>query len=124
GYGVSIETYLALGQWTMDAHTLGHFSQGNGYGNASYSAFQVFRCVHSHNTGILTGSISVNTVNTSMAIGAAQNRHMEHAIEFDIINIGRLTGNQAGVFTPFNRRTEHSSNTHVCLSFLIARNSN
>ena len=123
-YRVTIETYLALGQRTASTHTLGNFSQGNSNGNVTNSALEVFRGVNSDNAGMFTSCIRINTVDASMTVGAAYYRHMKHARKFDIINIGRLTGDQAGVFTPFNRRTKHSCNTHVCISFLITRNSN
>src|SRR5260370_13364781 len=71
---------------------------------------------------MVAGSFCVNALNACMAIGAAQHCHVEHSNQFDIINIRRLTSDQARVLTPLYRRTNHCCNTHVCLSFLIARN--
>src|SRR5260370_198517 len=71
---------------------------------------------------MVAGSFCVNALNACMAIGAAQNCNVEHSKQFNIINIRRLTSDQARVLTPLYRRTNHCCNTHVCLSFLIARN--
>ena len=43
---------------------------------------------HGHDTGEFTGRIGVNTIDASMSIGAAYHRHVKHAMEFNVINIG------------------------------------
>ena len=78
------------------------------------NALEVFRSVNSDNTGMFTSCIRIDAVDASMTVGAAYYCHMEHAVEFDIIDVGRLTGNQSRVFSPLDRRSEHSCNTHLC----------
>src|SRR5947199_10841948 len=102
-YRVTIETDLALGQLTATTHTLGNFSQGNSNGNVTNSALEVFRGVNSDNAGMFTSCIRINTVDASMTVGTAYYRHMKHARNFDIIDVGRLTRNQSRVFSPIDR---------------------
>src|SRR5215469_3720927 len=115
---ITIETYLALGQRATDAHTFFHQSQRSGNGNIANDTFHVFRRVNRYDARMVEGRFSVNALNPSMTIRTAQHSHMEHAKQFDIINVGRLTGNQARILTPLHRRTNYCCNTHVCLSFL------
>src|SRR5438445_694761 len=65
-------------------------------------------------TSALGGCIPINSVDASMTVGAAYYRHMKHARNFDIIDVGRLTRNQSRVFSPLDRRSKHSCNTHLC----------
>src|SRR5215469_10897041 len=113
GDGITVESYFALGQWTTNTHAFGDFPQGHGNSNVTHYTLDICGGVNSHNAGMFTGSVSVYTSDVCMPIRAAQYSHVEHAGEFDIINVGGLTGDQAGIFTPFNRRTKHSCNTHV-----------
>src|SRR6266571_410033 len=113
GDGITVESYFALGQWTTNAHPFGNFSQGNGNSNVTQYPFDICSGVNSYNAGIFAGSVSVYTFNVCMPIRAAKYSHVEHAGKFDIINVGGLTGDQARIFTPFNRRTKHSCNAHV-----------
>jgi len=101
----------------MDAHTFFHQSQRSGNGNIANHTFHIFCRVNRYYARMVAGRFGVNALNPSMTIRAAQHSHMEHAKQFDIINVGRLTGNQARVLTPLYRRTNYCCNTHVCLSF-------
>src|SRR5437879_1506033 len=123
GHRITIETYFAISQCTSIAHTLGNFSQGDGNGDVTNNTFEVFSCIDRYYTWMLPRCASINTSNARMTIRATQNRHVEHARDFDLINIGSLTCNQARIFTSLYGRTKHSCNTH-CLPVLShARNS-
>jgi hypothetical protein len=57
--------------------------------------------------------LGVDAIDARMSIGTAQDRHVEHAGELNIIDIGGLASNQARIFTPFDWRTYQSCNTHT-----------
>src|SRR5579875_83787 len=113
GYGVAVETHFALGQWFTNAHTLGHLSKRHRYGNVTNCTFEIFRRIDGHNARLIARRLGIDALDAGMAIRAAQYGHMKHTGEFDIINISRLSGNQAWIFSPFDWRAKHSCNTHT-----------
>src|SRR5215469_8776237 len=113
GDRITIESYFALGQRTTHAHPFCNFPQGDGYSNITYYPLDIFSGVNSHNARMAASGFSVYVPDMRVSIRAAKYSHIEHAGEFDVINVGGLTGDQARVFTPLNRRTNHSCNTHV-----------
>src|SRR6266516_360666 len=113
GDRITIESYFALGQRTTYAHPFCDFPQGAGHSNITYYPLDICSGVNSHNAGMASGGFSVYTLNMCMSIRAAKYSHIEHAGEFDGINVGGLTGDQARIFTPLNRRAKHSCNTHM-----------
>src|SRR5947209_3314899 len=69
---VTIETYFALSEWTVNTHTVGNMSQRNSNRNISDHPFEVLCCINSTNTRVVASSIGIDTVNASMSIGAPQ----------------------------------------------------
>ena len=93
GHRVAIETHLALGEWAMDTHAVSNVSQRNSNRNIAHYSFEVLSGVDSENARMGAGSLSIDTGNTSMPIGTTEDGHMDHARQFDVVNVGRLTSN-------------------------------
>src|SRR6266498_6095428 len=104
GNGVSVESDLALRQRTANAHALGDMPEGSSDHDITNLAAQIFGGVDLDHAWKCLCGISVKADDARVTIGAAQNRHVIHAEQLDIVNIGRLTSDQAGVFTPLDRR--------------------
>src|SRR5439155_22345775 len=80
---ITVETHFAISQWTAVTHTVTNIArQRSRDRNVAYCAFKVFREIDGHDTGVFTGRVSVNAVDASMSIGAAQYSHVKHAGEF------------------------------------------
>src|SRR5207244_7080568 len=76
--------------------------------------FEVLGSVDGHDAGMFVCRLRLDARDECMPVWTAENGHMEHPNQFDIINICCLPRNQTGVFTPFDRRANHRCNAHVC----------
>src|SRR5579885_361861 len=112
GHRIAVEAHLALGKRAAASHPFGNVPQRHSDSDIAHLPLQVVGCINSNHAGKFAGRICLDAVNAGLTVGATQHRHMEHAEEFDIINVCCLARNESGVFTPLDGRADHSCNTH------------
>ena len=119
GNRIAIEAHLALSQWATPPHAF--FDVGrkeHAHRHVTNLTFEVPGSIDGHDAGMFACRLRLDACAACMPVWAAENGHMEHPNQFDIINVCCLPRNQTGVFTPFDRCANHRRNAHVCLPFL------
>src|SRR5256714_4799382 len=119
GNRIAKEAHLALSQWATPPHAfLDVGRKEHAHRHITNLTFEVLGSVDGHDAGTVACRLRLDARDACMPVRTAENGHMEHPNQFDIINICCLPRNQTGVFTPFDRCADHRCNAHVCLPFL------
>lgn len=59
-------------------------------------------------------NLRIMASSASMSIGSMASRALEASLEFDVINVGRLAGDEARVLAPFDRLLNQGGTAHKC----------